>query len=117
MVVALTVVPGALLGYTAWQTCGAFGERCAEAWQMFPEYEPGTQQIGLVMRDLTGNGIIDTWVRRSDARIAQIEMDLDEDGVIDRRLVFDEDGVRWRLETEPTFVESLESQVSSVSRP
>ena len=117
VVAALTVAPGAMLGALAWEHCGAYGERCREAWQLFPTYDPATGRIGLIMRDVTGNGIIDTSVHRSDTGIERIDIDLDEDGVIDRRLVFDEDGVRWRLEAEPVHDESLDAQVHLTPHP
>jgi hypothetical protein len=90
---ALAIGVAAGLGVAGWQTCGRYGQRCSEAGQFFPVYDPDTGEIRLVMHDLNGNGVIDTWVYRNDIRIEEIELDRDEDGAIDGLMVADEHGV------------------------
>lgn len=100
VVLALTIAPAIMLGTVAWRVCGPYGERCGVAGRFYPVYNPDTGRIDVVMHDLSGNGIVDTWVHRNDSRIEEIEIDQDEDGSIDRRLVPDEDGKSWRVETD-----------------
>jgi hypothetical protein len=81
----------AALGVAGWRICGPHGERCEEtAW--FPGYNVETGDIDLVMHDLNGNGIVDTWIYRNGRRIEEIEIDRNEDGTVDRLLVSDADG-------------------------
>jgi hypothetical protein len=104
LVVVLTVGPGVLFGSMAWNACGSYGERCTEAGRDFPGYDPLTGQVAFVARDIDGNGIAETWVHRTGAGIGLIEMDDNEDGTIDRWVVFDGEG-RPRLATGPLTAE------------
>ncbi len=79
------------LGVAGWRVCGRYGERCEGA-ARFPSYDADTGAIDLVMHDLNGNGVIDTWIYRNGEAIEEIEIDRDEDGTIDRILVPDEQG-------------------------
>jgi hypothetical protein len=90
---ALAIGVAAGLGVAGWRTCGRYGERCGEAGQFFPVYDLDTGGIRLVMHDLNGNGVIDTWVYRNGIRIEEIELDRDEDGTVDGLMVADEHGV------------------------
>jgi hypothetical protein len=89
---ALAVGVAAALGVAGWRVCGPYGERCEEAGQFFPSYNAQTGDIDVVMHDLNGNGVIDTWIYRSTERIEEIEIDGNEDGTIDRLMVLDENG-------------------------
>lgn len=109
LVAVALLVPAAALGTFAWRTCGQYGEVCDRAGLMFPQYDPATGRIALVMHDLSGNGIVDAWAYLKDDRIDAIEIDDNEDGAIDRRLVFDERGVA--REVEPLGTESPEAAV------
>ena len=80
------------LGVAGWRACGRYGERCSEAGQQFPHYGTETGRIDLVMHDLSGDGIVDTWVYQNDRGIEEIEIDRDEDGAIDQLFVTDQNG-------------------------
>jgi hypothetical protein len=86
------VVPAVAIGISAWHSCGSRGELCRLDSSFFPEYDSKTRQVILVVHDLSGNGIVDTWVYRTEAVIDRIEFDQDEDGVSDRVFVQHEDG-------------------------
>jgi hypothetical protein len=58
----------------------------------FPEYDSTTRQVVLILHDMSGNGIVDTWVYRSETAIERIEFDQDEDGVSDQIFVRHKDG-------------------------
>ena len=47
-------------------------------------YDPGTGQLTTISTDTDGDGRIDTVSRMAGARIAQIELDLDENGQVER---------------------------------
>ena len=87
---------------TGWRVCGRYGERCEEAGQFFPSYNAEARRIDLVMHDLNGNGVIDTWVYRNGPRIEEIEIDRNEDGTIDRLLLPDETGTLRLAQVKPS---------------
>jgi hypothetical protein len=77
------------LGIAGWRVCGRFGERCEDVGHFFPRYNANTRQIDLVMYDVNRNGVIDTWVYRKGEDESRVDIDSDEDGAIDRTLIFD----------------------------
>ena len=117
-VTAATVllVPAVAIGLFAWHACGSRGELCRFNSGFFPEYDSKTRQVALVMHDLSGNGIVDTWVYRTEAVIERIEFDQDEDGVSDRVFVQHKDG-RWHAAPMARAEKDPASRASAVSNP
>ena len=89
---ALILGIGAALGVAGWRTCGRYGHRCEDAGQFFPIYNAAARRIDLVIYDLNGNGMIDTWVYRNQQHIERVRIDRNEDGTIDRTLLPDAAG-------------------------
>lgn len=97
--IVVVVLPAAAAGVAGWRACGAHGERCEQAGRFYPSYN-SAGEVDLVMYDLTGDGIVETWVhRKDDAGIERIEIDRNEDGAIDRRIVRDH-AAAWRVEPD-----------------
>jgi len=88
VIIAVAVV----LGVRGWRACGKYGERCEQAGQFFPVRDAATGRIDMVMHDVNGNGVVDTWVHRTEAGIDEVEIDRDEDGTIDGVLSRDSQG-------------------------
>ena len=89
---ALILGVGAALGVAGWRVCGRYGHRCEDAGQFFPIYNAAARRIDLVMYDLNGNGLIETWVYRNQQHIEKVRIDRNEDGAIDRTLLPDAAG-------------------------
>ena len=89
---ALVLGVGAALGVAGWRACGRYGHRCEDAGQFFPIYNAAARRIDLVMHDLNGNGMIETWVYRNHQHIEKVRIDRNEDGTIDRTLLPDATG-------------------------
>ena len=90
---ALIIAAAAILGVKGWRACGKYGELCEQNGQFFPVRNPDTGHIDVVMHDVNGNGVVDTWVYRSETGVTEIEIDKDEDGKIDGVLSPDPQGV------------------------
>ena len=75
-----------------WRACGPYGATCSDAGQYFPMHDAATNLFSGVVYDLSGNGIVETFVSMSAAGITDIEVDADEDGRVDRRVQLNTDG-------------------------
>ena len=89
---ALFIAAAVILGARGWRACGKYGERCEQHGQFFPVRNPETGRIDVVMHDVNGNGVVDTWVYQSGTGVTEIEIDRDEDGRIDGVLSPDQSG-------------------------
>jgi len=92
IVVTLIVGVGLMLSVAGWRTCGPYGATCSDAGRYFPMQDADTHRFTGVVYDLTGNGVVETFVSIGATGIADIMVDTDEDGRMDHRLQPDRDG-------------------------
>ena len=112
IVVTLVVAVGFTLGVTGWRACGPYGATCSDAGQYFPMHDTDTHLLSGVVYDLTGDGVVETFISMGAAGITDVMVDADEDGEIDHRLQPDRDGTLQQVDmpqTEPSSREKAQS--------
>ena len=106
IIVTLVVGLGSTLCVTGWRVCGPYGATCSDAGQYFPTQDADTNLPSGVVYDLSGDGVVETFVSTSAAGITDIAVDANEDGQIDRRLQPDRDGAWRQVDVPPVEVPS-----------
>jgi len=113
IVVTLVVAVGFALGLTGWRACGPHGATCSDAGQYFPMHDADTRLLSGVVYDLTGDGVVETFVSMGAAGITDVMVDADEDGQIDHRLQPDRDGTLQQVDMPQTELSSKEKATSA----